>query len=87
MLTHHLPAFACRNTSYFLLLLAGLGIQEERSVAPNLREVEHLVDRVGDRIKRSGADALSSQPVVFDEVNHRGLIGHGVVHKILPSPG
>src|SRR5580698_175112 len=67
-------------------LFAAVWIQEENAIVPDLREVEHLADGVGDAIEGALTDALPAEPVVFDEVDDRGLIGHGVVDEILPSP-
>lgn len=69
-----------------LLDFARARIQEEDTVLPHLREIEHLSDRVGDAIERTLAYALPAKPVIFDEVNDRGLIGHRVVDEILPRP-
>jgi len=81
--------FACPRSysadcSSLLGVFAGAGVQEDGAVGPDLREVKHLNDRVGDAIERSLADALAAEPVIFDEVDDRGLIGDGVVDEILP---
>src|SRR5271170_7175154 len=43
--------------------------QTQRPICSDLGEVEILDDGVGDGIKRTAANAFSTQPVVFDEVN------------------
>src|SRR5262249_29523716 len=46
-------------------------------------EVEHVVERPGDRVERAARlDAFSEQPVVFDEAQDRGLVDQGVVDMI-----
>ena len=71
-----------------LLLFFSRGrIQKQRAVAPDLFEVEHLSDRVGDPIERAAAQALSTQPVVLDEVDDGTLIAHAVVDEVLLGPG
>ncbi len=51
-----------------------------------LAEVKHLHDGVCDGVKRALANALAVEPVVLDESQDRGLIGHRVVHEVLPRP-
>src|SRR5260221_6350813 len=82
------------RTSYRLLLilrswLPGTRIQYQYRTAlavAALTEVEHLRDRICDRVKRTLTDALPSQPVVFDEPQHRGLIGDRMVHVVCFCP-
>src|SRR5258708_7994750 len=46
-------------------------------------EVEHVVERSGDGIERAARlDALTRQPVVLDEPQHRGLVGQGVIDMV-----
>jgi hypothetical protein len=61
-------------------------IQEENAFVSNLPEIEHLGDGVGNPIERSLANALTVQPIVFDEADDGSLIGHRVVNEILLSP-
>jgi len=68
------------------LLFAVTGIQEQRAVAPDFGEVKHLSDGVGDSVERALADALATQPIVFDEADDRTLIGDGVIDEILFRP-
>src|ERR1700722_13556050 len=73
----------------FLLLpdhLAGRLIQYVRSCI-GVVKVEHVVERTGDGIEGTTTDALSSQPIVFDETQHRRLIGQTVVDIIPPGEG
>src|SRR5215471_7387495 len=49
-------------------------------------EVEHLGDCIGDTVETPLADALPSEPVIFDESQHRSLIRHRVVYKVLLRP-
>src|SRR5260370_39070367 len=69
-----------------LFFFSGAWIQKQRSVVSDLAEVKHLVDGVGERIERTLANALAAQPVVFDEADDRSLVGHAVVHEVLPRP-
>jgi len=50
-------------------------------------EVEHLIDRIGDSVERPLSDALAVQPVVLNEMDDGGLVGHGVVYEVLLCPG
>src|SRR6267378_5163630 len=46
-------------------------------------EVEHVVERAGDGIERAaGLNALTRQPVVFDEPEYRRLIGQGMIDVV-----
>ncbi len=81
--------FACPcycQTNLVIHSLTSAWIQEENSVFPPLLEVEHLADRASNAIERSLANALSTKPVVFDEMNDRTLVSHGVIHKVLSGP-
>src|ERR1035437_8051292 len=49
-------------------------------------KIEHSVDRIGDLIKGTLADAGSTQPIIFDEAKNRRLIGYSVVHVVTASP-
>src|ERR1700684_1585861 len=49
-------------------------------------EVEHRADGISDAIKRSMSDALAAEPVIFDEANHRGLIGGRMIHEVMLCP-
>src|SRR5262249_8754394 len=66
--------------------LSGTRVQEQLSVTAKVTEVEQPIDPCGRVIKRSLPDALLAQPVVFDEPQHRGLIGCGVVDEIFLRP-
>jgi hypothetical protein len=61
-------------------------IQEENAFVSNLLEIEHLGDGVGNPIEGSLANALTVQPIVFDEADDGSLVGHRVVNEILLSP-
>src|SRR4029077_19346543 len=83
--------FACPprpdlKTILSLFFFSGARIQEQRSVVSDLGEVKHLGDGVGERIEGALADALSAEPVVFDEPGNRSLVGNAVVHEVLPRP-
>ena len=69
-----MPAQTKPNTAVALLTqfwgwFSGMRIQAQLSIAPDLAEVEHLVDGTCNRVKRALTNALSTQPVVFDEVD------------------
>jgi hypothetical protein len=49
-------------------------------------EIKHRVQPPGKVIKRS-RDSLAVQPVVLDEAQNRGLIGHGVIDVVLLRVG
>src|SRR5271155_3483180 len=71
------------NSTSLPLWFAGVRIQEQPSVDDSrMAEVEVLGEGAGDRIERTVSDAGSVQPVVFDEVDDRGLIRHGVVDEV-----
>ena len=62
-------------------------IQEQFAIiVAAMFEVEHLRDRVADGIERSLTDPLSTEPVVLNEVNDRGLVGDRVIDKVLSRP-
>jgi hypothetical protein len=56
---------------------------EDQRVSMGVLEVEHAVDRTGDAVQRSAADARQ-RPVVLDETEDRGLVGEAVVDEVLP---
>ncbi len=70
-----------------LFLLSRARVQEQNAIAANLREGKHLSNRIGNGIKRPLANPRSAEPVVFDEMNYRRLVGHGVINEVLPRPG
>ena len=45
-------------------------------------KVEHLSDGVCECIEGTLADALSLQPVIFDEVDDRTLVGESVIDEV-----
>src|ERR1700734_4533224 len=49
-------------------------------------EVEQRADGICDVIKRSMSDALAVEPIIFDEANHRGLIGGRMIHEVVLRP-
>jgi hypothetical protein len=53
----------------FLVHFSRDWIQAQRPVRSHLGEIEILDDGVGIGIERTAANALSTQPVVFDEVD------------------
>lgn len=62
-------------------------VQEQATTILSLAgEVEHLADGAGDPIERTLTDTRPPEPVVFDEPNHRSLIGHGVIDVVLSRP-
>src|SRR6266850_2206022 len=62
-------------------------IENQGSVVPTeVIEIEHLVDGVGDGIKRTARQASTVEPVVFDEAQHRGLVGDRVVNEVFLRP-
>ena len=81
-----MPATARYNVILPLFFFSSARIQEQRSVVSDLAEVKHLGDGVGERIERTLANALSAEPVVFDEPGNRGLVGDAVIHEVLPRP-
>ena len=46
-------------------------IQEQRRLLPVPREVEHVHDAARRRVERTAAEALTAEPVVFDELAPR----------------
>ena len=46
------------------------------------REVEHIEQRTGKRIKGALADTFTAEPVVFDEVDGRSLIEQRVIDEV-----
>src|SRR5258708_17666766 len=71
---------------FCLLFFTRARIQEENAFVSNLLEIEHLGDRVANPIEGPLADALTVQPIVFDEADDGSLVGHRVVHEILLNP-
>src|SRR5271170_2449031 len=65
--------------------LSGLRIEDQ---APGvfrmlvILEVEHVLNRTGQFIKRPMADAFFFKPVIFDKANNRRLVGERVIDKI-----
>ena len=51
------------------LFFPGAWTQEQTSVGPDVCELKHLIDGVGDAVERTTAQALAAQPIVFNEVN------------------
>src|SRR5581483_6484373 len=49
-------------------------------------EIEHVGDRIRNRVEGSLADALSAEPVVLDEAENRRLIRGRVIDEVLPGP-
>ena len=66
--------------------LAGRRVEEQGAVFAVSAEIEHLRDRVGNSVERALADARSSQPIVFDEADDRGLVGHDMVDEVSARP-
>src|SRR5579875_2250899 len=60
--------------------LTGYGIKEE-FLEVRAGEVEHVVERSGQRVKGLVTDA-TSLPVVLDEAQDGRLVGHGVVNEV-----
>src|ERR1700722_3995835 len=73
----------------FLLLPEHLAGRLIQYVRPRIGvvKVEHVVDRAGDGIEGAATHALSTQPIVFDETQHRRLIGQTVVDIVAPGEG
>src|SRR5579872_123172 len=55
---------------------------EEQAILTSPIEVKHLDDRACDSIKGSLANALATEPIIFDEVDDRTLISYRVIHEI-----
>src|SRR5271163_2368273 len=69
----------------FKLRLAGGRIQDQREAQRRMRrivEVQHRVDRVGDRVERALSEPGATEPVVLDEADHRGLVGQRVIYEV-----
>src|ERR1700729_2584880 len=49
-------------------------------------KIEQRADRICDAIERSLPDALTAEPIVLDEANHRALIRDRMIHKVVPRP-
>src|ERR1700722_14377490 len=60
--------------------LPGRGVENQTFVG-RVIEIKHVEERAGELIKRSVAN-LRQRPVLFDEANHRALIGEGAVHVV-----
>ena len=71
---------------FCLLFSTRARIQEENALGSNLLEIEHLGDGVGNPIEGPLANALTVQPIAFNEADEGSLVGHRVVHEILPRP-
>src|SRR5579862_9682469 len=90
-----MPLFTRRTVSFKLLHdrigirqhLTVARIDEELTAALLVLKVEHVIDRVGNRIKRSLTNALSAKPVIFDETKNRRLIGHRMIDEVTTRPG
>ena len=63
-----------------------LGFRKRTSLVRILREVEHLRDGAGDGVEGALPNALSGEPVVFNEVDDGTLVGDGVVDEIRLCP-
>lgn len=50
--------------------LACARVENEQVVRHDLMEIEQRADGICDAIKRSLADALAAEPIIFDEANH-----------------
>src|SRR5271167_2116361 len=67
---------------------AGCRIQEEISIPLSaMAEVEHIVDWTRNRVKRSAANALALEPVVFNEANDRTLVRSRVIDEVFTGKG
>src|SRR5262249_58147074 len=65
---------------------AGGGFEKELAgPSPPPGEVEEPVKRAGLRVHGEVADP-AQVPVVFDEAQDRGLVGHAVVHEVRVRP-
>jgi hypothetical protein len=64
----------------------GRGIQEKPVTAMVGVEVEHAVQSAGNRIRGTIADPAQT-PVVLDEAKDGRLVGHAMIHIILPCEG
>src|SRR5258708_15717609 len=69
-----------------LLSLSRVWIQEQHAVGSDVREIKHLSDGIGHGIERSLPDALPAQPVIFNKVDDRRLVGYGVIHEVRTRP-
>src|SRR5258708_40025504 len=69
-----------------LLSLSRVWIQEQHAVGSDVRKIKHLSDGIGDGIERSLPDALPTQPVIFNKVDDRRLVGYGVIHEVRTRP-
>src|SRR5271170_4345721 len=52
-----------------------------------MAEVEHIVDWTRNRVKRSAANALALEPVVFNEANDRTLVRSRVIDEVFTGKG
>src|SRR6266496_3397964 len=65
--------------------LASGRVEEQSGVAlPGLPEVEHVVQRAGDRVE--GAADPRQLPVVLDEFQDGTLVGQGAGDEVAPGP-
>ena len=65
--------------------LAAAGV-ERQTIVLGIREIEHRVERAGERIRRTVADA-SEAPVVLDELQDRRLVRRLVIDEVLLREG
>ena len=66
---------------------ASAGIEEEPPITGmEAAEVEHLIDRIRERIEGSSRDSCSTQPMIFDEAQYRSLVGYGVIDEVPLCP-
>ena len=66
-----------------LLNRAEARVEEQRRGRKLLVEVEHIVKRARDLVIRTLPDPFAIQPIVFDEVDDRRLIGERVIDVIM----
>src|SRR5208283_6081211 len=69
----------------FLCDQASVVVQQHVAEAGGDWRAQHRGNRIGDCIKGTTPDPLAVKPVVLDEANNRRLVGHGVVHEVLPG--
>src|ERR1700678_1468950 len=68
-------------------VLAGCWLSRSASEVQRMHKVECIIESAGDAIEGALPDPLSTQPVVFNELSDRALVGQRVVDEVLLRPG
>jgi hypothetical protein len=54
---------------------------EAELISTSMAEVEHILERPSDCVKRAIAD-LAEPPIILDEANYGGLVCHTVIDEV-----